>query len=734
MKKIQGGFMKKKVIKNSLIAKNILSNMIIVILVAVTIVSISSFKSSQVLTQEIEKQLYTQLEVLTKELSKEREMVQNQLALLSDLGLISGFVKEQSHKQDVIRILQLFEERNEKYIENVFIADSQGNIILDPKGDQSGVNIADRIYFQESMNQKAGLSEIVTSKMTGHLIQVISVPLINEENQIIGVLCGSMPMAYIYELLSQVKIGEMGYSYLVGKEGKLLYHPREELIGTSVEELNIPELSLALQDMMDGKTGEVVYKFEGIKKLNIYTSLGEWSLSINAVHQEFLAPVNQMRNMILVISLLFLILGMVGSALNSFVMVRKIQAMKGSMYQAASGNLTISVKENKLYPCWEVRKCSKIACKAYKNTNLKCWEIEGTLCEGEASKDVMAKLEKCKQCDTYKLSEGDDIQQIGRSLNTMIMSIRSLVKNIQQTAQSLTYSSEELSGASEESSSAAGEIAKRMNEVSVATEEQSQFVESVDHIAQDMYERLEQSVQWAVKMSEQADKVNEAAREGKTLVGETIREMRTIKQHSEKTVEVMNTLNYQSQEISTVNGLITQIAEQTNLLALNAAIEAARAGEQGRGFAVVAEEIRKLAMQAQNSAKSINELLGLVQHEISSVHHLIVDENRKIEQGIGTVQKSEEALNAITSNLNEVVGEVKKVVESMRVTKGASQKVSEAVTHIVVGIQDSVANSEEVTATTEEQNSISEGIAQAAHDLSKMSEELLERVSQFIVE
>ena len=67
--------------------------------------------------------------------------------------------------------------------------------------------------------------------------------------------------------------------------------------------------------------------------------------------------------------------------------------------------------------------------------------------------------------------------------------------------------------------------------------------------------------------------------------------------------------NSENSIIKQAKELIASIANETNLLALNASIEAARAGESGRGFAVVAEQIKNLAEQSNESAKTIEGII-----------------------------------------------------------------------------------------------------------------------------
>jgi methyl-accepting chemotaxis protein len=80
----------------------------------------------------------------------------------------------------------------------------------------------------------------------------------------------------------------------------------------------------------------------------------------------------------------------------------------------------------------------------------------------------------------------------------------------------------------------------------------------------------------------------------------------------------MQTVNKETQEISSSIAVITTIARQTNLLALNASIEAARAGVHGKGFAVVAEEVRNLAKSSNEAAERITELVSGTSKRVES--------------------------------------------------------------------------------------------------------------------
>ncbi|MBP6163105.1 MAG: chemotaxis protein [Aliarcobacter sp.] len=106
---------------------------------------------------------------------------------------------------------------------------------------------------------------------------------------------------------------------------------------------------------------------------------------------------------------------------------------------------------------------------------------------------------------------------------------------------------------------------------------------------------IRNNTQSIFKMSTLAQDVTKSVKDGEVLATETVNAMQEI--------------NNQVQDINDAIAVIDQIAFQTNILSLNAAVEAATAGEAGRGFAVVAQEVRNLASRSADAAKEIKNIV-----------------------------------------------------------------------------------------------------------------------------
>ncbi|QUI21148.1 hypothetical protein HZI73_02080 [Vallitalea pronyensis] len=716
--------------KNSLMVKMILSNSLLIILVAILLTGISTYQSRDAITVEIEKQLHYQLESVSRSILTEQENITKEITLMSHMNNIrKGVLLENDYT--VKQFLQEYIEQ-QNHLENAYILDANGKVMYDVLNSK-GKDLSDQDYFQASLKGDVYMSQVKESPFTGNKVQVVSSPIKDRNNQVIGVLAACNKFEVYKKMLDQVELLDGSTAYLLNKEGIILYHTNTSYVGQHVTAFNIPELNDHVEAMANGKTDKLIYNFEGITKLNMYMPIGDMSLSINASQHVYLAPVKDMQNNLFLYASIFTLIGLLAGGYNSVRMVRKITRMKKAIRTAAAGDLTVTLDEGKMKKCWEVKKCNKADCPAYQSDNLKCWDMPDTLCDGEMQEGIISKIDKCTKCNVYEMSEGDELQQISRSINTMVSSLKEMLTNIKKVSLDLSASSQELSTASEESSVAAEEIAKNMSAMTDGVETQVTNVSETNQLVEQMDQKLSQSSSATQQMAEKAYNVQETSIREQKVITNTIDHMHSIKLSSEQTVKVMEALNTQSDEIGSINEVITQLAEQTNLLALNAAIEAARAGEQGKGFAVVAEEIRKLAFQSGESAQGIQKLIMEIQSEIATANRLILEENEKVDKGIQSVKESEQAFNTINENIEEVGQYIQDVVTLIEETKGSSTKVSQAVGNIVEVVTESAAGAEQVTATTEEQTSTSEEIAKSADQLAHMADALLENISSFKV-
>ncbi|MDR0563841.1 MAG: methyl-accepting chemotaxis protein [Azoarcus sp.] len=291
------------------------------------------------------------------------------------------------------------------------------------------------------------------------------------------------------------------------------------------------------------------------------------------------------------------------------------------------------------------------------------------------ARDMVIEIEKNLDL-THRLGikSKDEIGEMGSAFDQMMDKLQKTFKSILgnmgevgKVVESVSTSAEQVAQSSASQSSSASAMAASVEQMSVSINTVSGSAENAQSMAKD-----------AGALSEQGDQI----------IVQTCDEMSRIAGIVSEASKVIKTLGEESHQITSVVNVIKDVADQTNLLALNAAIEAARAGEQGRGFAVVADEVRKLAERTAQSTVDISNMVSKIQDSASEAVK---------EMGIvvGQVENGQ--------TLAQEAG------NKMRVIRGESIKVSNAIT--------------EISDALKEQSQASHDVARHVESIAQMTDE-----------
>ena len=99
---------------------------------------------------------------------------------------------------------------------------------------------------------------------------------------------------------------------------------------------------------------------------------------------------------------------------------------------------------------------------------------------------------------------------------------------------------------------------------------------------------------------------------------------------------------------------INDLNEQINLLALNSSIEAARTGIAGNLFSQFSGDIKKLSASFQNVTDNIDTVLSTLQQDAKNAFNEIDTASKKVDNGIKSIEKTENILNSIIEDVNQI--------------------------------------------------------------------------------
>ncbi|SFB08744.1 methyl-accepting chemotaxis protein [Clostridium frigidicarnis] len=659
------------------IKAKLISRSLIVVIVLGLVLSASSYflsknsltKNSSLLLQEFSQQA---AESITNKLERNIDILKT-LSMSKEIHSLDAKLEDQE---------EILQKNVKEYNHNkLLLIDTNGDTIVATDGNH--FNLTDRDYFREAMKGNVFVSEPFENKVNNKLIIAYSMPIYDQNGNIIKVLAMIRDGDDFSKISNEISFGETGSGYILSKDGTVIAHRNSSLVENKNNTINDAKSDKSLEGlaeienkMIKAEIGTGNYTYIGKKKFIAYSpiKLTGWSIGVACEEKDMLSGLSGLVRTLGGISILFIALACVLAYMFANKIGRRLVNLKERVEVLSTGDFTLNeIRDN----------------------------------ENDEIKDIYVAIEDTK-----------------KSVGNMIESVKENSFAMEDNAVMLASLSDEFVASSENISYAISECAE-------GNSTQATDFTEINNILGMFDEKMNNSILAIEEVNNMASDISEKAKNSNEDMGQLAKSMAVLKNSFNEFLKSINGMRESIQTVTAITEMINSISEQTNLLALNAAIEAARAGEAGRGFSVVADEIRKLAEQSKESSQDIYNVISNVLSETEDLSSKSNVMNDELSNGLVNVENAILSFKDISDLVVEISPKINAINDSSKEMVKDKNTILEKVENSSSIAEEISATTEEIASSTQELTTSSDNVAKSANSLKNLTEKLKEEVSNF---
>ena len=296
--------------------------------------------------------------------------------------------------------------------------------------------------------------------------------------------------------------------------------------------------------------------------------------------------------------------------------------------------------------------------------------------------------------------------------------------DISKSAEEMASAAEELSSAVQEISGSATQIMAAIEQINTGSQQAAAAAQQSSAGNSQIEKGAALSLERAKAGLESGRTISDLVKASRSAVEELISGVSKGLGETNKSSQLIATLEQVSRRIDKIVDSITTVSIQTNMLAINGSIEAARAGEFGKGFMVVSTDIRNLARESAENADRIKDVVKATQDQIVAVR-------RDLEQIAAAAEIEAQSNKAITTNLAMVEQDVtivlagnEEIVKGSEIILTAVQEAQKATQQIAIAADQASKGAVEAASAAKQQSKGAEELAVAVEEIASLADEL----------